>query len=48
MGGMFRNGLNPMDLIAFVVALVVVVGLIAGVTLLARAVWHSGPKRQRS
>jgi len=44
--GMFRNGLNPMDLIALVVALAVVVGLIAGVTLLVRAVWRSGSKRQ--
>jgi len=46
MGGVFRNGLNPIDLIALVVVLAVVVGLVAGVTLLVRAVWRSGSKRQ--
>ena len=44
--GMFRNGLNTTDLIVLVVVLAVFVGVIVGVTLLVRAVWRSGGKRQ--
>lgn len=43
---MFRNALQPIDLLAVVVLLVVLVGLVAGVTLLVRAVWRSGGKNR--
>jgi hypothetical protein len=44
--GMYQSGLQPMHLIALAVLVVVVVGAIAGVTLLVRAVWRSGNNRE--
>jgi uncharacterized membrane protein len=43
---MYQSAFQPMHLIALVVLLVVVIGAIAGVTLLVRAVWRSGTNRE--